>query len=293
MKNMFIRAVPFVAAAWLAVPVAVADMCQPYAGKTVEPTTYEIVEKLLSERPLVKGEFETTAEFNEKTAKFISALPENFLIGYALHKSPIYDADTQQMRVFDFHLVGNEKRHFIFGYGSLTRDELEDMAQLFKVRYAVKTPKAKSKVGRAIEKNAMKRKFLDRNDVLDVLVSKTWERTGSYPASNVLGASVTVKTYKMKIQMIFERESGAYTFADELHPIPMTVDQAKRMKKSLKATVLAAPKPPYFEKNFGKIEPTFDDLNEVDEEISVIIANIQCVFLLDRKNKVLAAFAIK
>lgn len=290
MYTAIIRIGIFVAALSGMVPAAVANMCQPYVGEVVETVDFEKIQNLLQKVPSEKGEFETTAEFEAKVEKFVSTLPKNFLIGYNLHAEPKYDADTQQMLVHERALTGDERYHGIYAYGSLSRDQVENLNHFLQTKMQLFRWRNHREPG-YLEKRDIKKEFFDKG-ALDILVGKTWARTGAYIASNALGASVEVEKFKSKTQVIFERDGDIPTFTENSLALQMHIDAAKRFKQHPKAAVLAAPKPPYFENDNGKVEPTFDKPVEVAEEISVIIADIQCVFVLNGNNEVLGALTV-
>ncbi|MDA8010512.1 MAG: hypothetical protein MPK75_12535, partial [Alphaproteobacteria bacterium] len=290
MKSAVIRTGIFLAAVFGPAAVAVADICQPYVGEVVEAVDFKKMEELLRKSPIEKGEFETTEEFEKRTAKFLSSLPEKFFIGYTMHTTPHYDADTQQMEFHEHALVGNEKYHTLYGYGSPSRENLALLNEHFEFKEKSFYSHNQREITPA-DIRSLKKEIFEAKDVLDILVSKERKHTGSYRASSALGASVSVEQYGVKTQIILDRDDHIDALVDYPEPIAMTVEKAKDFKRRPKAAVLATPKSPYFGKQLKKTEPTFSDPVEITEDISVIYADIQCVFVLDGKNKVFGSFA--
>ena len=257
MKSAVIRVGILLAAVFGLVSVAAANACRPYIDEVVETVDFEKIENLLSKIPEKKGEFETTAELQNKFEKIVSALPESYLIGYDLHGELNYDVENQQLLVSSYALVGSADYYDSLGYGAPSQTSI----------------------------------YNQKVNAVDVVVSKKSWLTRKYRASNTLGASTTVKEYRQETRVLFEKQHDASTFR-WLSPIPMSVDDAKRVKKHATAAVLAVPKSPYFEKDYGFISPTLSRPNDIKETYFVIHADIQCVFLLDDKSKVFGAFAV-
>ncbi len=253
---------------------AIAQMCESYIAQTVKPMTYDAVEKIVSEVPEEKGEFETTAAFNERVAAFGLSLPNSFLVGYDLiGADPLkYDADSQHMKISSYGLTGYADYYRDKGYGVMwgANKDIND-----------------------------KWKSVFRDYPLDIVVSEAQKVTGRYKGSNALGASVTVKEITKTTNIIFERDlnTNEDMFATQQDKnynfrIPMSVEEAKALKKQANAAALIVPMAPYFYKDWGVAYPTFSSPTKVIDKFLVVVANIQCVFLLDRTNKVASVFEV-
>ena len=250
-----------------------AQICKSYVDKTIDPTSYEDVEKLLSKVPLKKGEFETTVDFDSRIETISSTWPESFLIDYSLNKKYLkYDADNQTMTLeqFAFSNIGFNYS-VLFEYGKPPYDKID-----------VDTSR--------------------HGDNLQIVVSQTETSTGSYEATNSMGASISVELKERLTKVILDRaakqdEEMFVNLEDPFDPvdvIKLPPKNAKILKENAKAAVLIFPKKPYFAKGVsGRWEPTFERPTDIQESGVVIIADIQCAFLLDGNDKVVSAYTIR
>ena len=136
---------------------------------------------------------------------------------------------------------------------------------------------------------------------VEVVIEQDETVTGSYEASNAYGA-------KTMVQKIFRRTRGIYqstamSSADSLFPaaqnipyyagsIIMTPEQAMKVKPALQLAFVVVPKAPFFlSATFDiPLPPTITRPTQVKNEVSALIADIQCGLVLDPAGTVLAAF---
>lgn len=244
--------------------------CEQYVGKKLSPSSYDDVMAVVSKIPSLKDEFETTDTFNKRVADSKVGLPETFIIGYALHDKKYlkYDADNGYFNVktYTFNNVSKPSYDYVFW------------------------------------ENPHEIEYGSSRDNVDLPVSKNEQITDSYEGSNAFGATVKVIKIKRMTNLIFDKKGsrkrsyGDYLFRDltnkvGVNTIPMSITQAKAFKAEVRAAVLIKPKPPYFAQGRKRHRPEVDFPQDIDEHINVIIADIQCVFLMDGDNKVLASYA--
>jgi len=255
-----------------------AQTCSSYIGKRIEMKGFDAVAKMLPKAPDKKGEFETTAEYEERVAAARSSAPGGIIIDLGNVDSGLkYDADLQKINISPF----------AFGSWDGIINEWTGLRALQFALYGV------ADVG---------------NNNIGILVDRTSETTGSYPASNAFGSVVNVTTETRRFKGVFERKASRYDegllvghtkrFGDPWQPIgsiPLSVEDAKRLKKSAIAAILVAPKSPYFVMGTSYKFETFSSPYRLNYETSAIIADIQCAFLLDNgvNRKVVAAFAVR
>lgn len=243
-------------------------VCEPYIGTVVSTT--DIDDAMAPFRKIApKGEFETTDQFNarQKAAidKFASVMifrkvPEN-------RQSLVYNADTQILSISKDAIENKyiNISHILFPIKENIIEEINAR------RYNLET-------------------VVEEDDVL----------VGSYQASNAFGAKTEIwkilrktrilyeyNSTKVSDKSIFPKSENDLSF---ISSIPMTPNEAMRLKPLIKFGFVAIPKPPYFMSATGyQTAPTFSNRKEVINEVSAIVADIKCVLVLDQVNKVLDA----
>lgn len=260
----------FVATLVLA-PPAVAQECSSYVGSTLHTQSFAQVRATLSEIPNVKGEFETTADFEARQRAFLSGFPE----GPIVIETPLdleyveYNADSGVFSVKSF-AIQNQRTDFNSLFG--TSGEFSGS-----VPYSM--------LGQIMA-------------VLD----KRESRTGSYPASNAFGANVRVEEISRIIDVIYEGipprgRGGAHigdtfpqTEGNIIFRISVPPTEARAARDGFRAAWIIEPKPPFYLEGPGRgFRATFDVPRDVDETLRVIVADMRCGVLLDASNTVLAS----
>lgn len=245
--------------------------CQAHVGQQVATQTFDAVAAMMAKVPAFKGEYETTEAFNARQAAATTGWPATFIIGYQPNRDFLkYDADRGTMVVPAYFFRNrNTSYHDVFGaWGSPFNG---------KVKFG----------------------YFDN---IDVVVGETERTKGSYRGSNAFGAGTTVTQIQRSTKAIWEREakSGEDAFPDQqdgveaaLGSIPISVQQAQALKTGATAALVIAPRWPYFAQGTRVWNATFRDPRQIDNDISVIAADIQCALLLDPAKKVVAAYAVR
>jgi hypothetical protein len=221
--------------------------------------------------PAIKGEYETTEAFNARQSAAMANWPSSFVIGYRPNLQYLkYDADRGAMDV-PAYFFSNLTTSYHYVFGSL------ESPFYGKIKYGL-------------------------GDNIDIVVGETERTAGSYRGSNAYGAMATISKIQRSTKAIWEREAkfGEDIFPDQqagvgalLGSIPMSVQQAQSLKAGASAALVIAPRWPFFAQGTRKWEPTITSRTDVTNDISVIVADIQCALLLDPNKKVVAAFAVK
>lgn len=254
-----LAALPFAAASR-------AQTCDSFVGQVVAPQSFGAAATALRAIPGVKGEFETTMEFEERQRAAMGTLPSHLVISTPLDTEYIdYDADAGR---FDI------RRYAVNNVNT-------DYARIFGTSGAFEGVVSYSMLG-----------------VLDVVIGKTERRTGSYRAQNAFGASTTVSEIERTTQSIYEgadttpQHQGLFrrTPGDIIWSLPISPAEAREARNQFRAAWAVVPKPPFFIEGEGRgFRATFDVPQDVDETLQIVVADIQCALLLDAANTVLAA----
>lgn len=246
------------------------QVCAAYVGQTVSPQRLQTVMATYSKLP-VKGEFETTAAYNERRKAAITPQGTSITIAVPPQHDPsfIYDADTQLLQVRLAAFGG----HIIQASG-----------------IAIAAPQMPP----------------HSTYNIDAVLESTSKVSGSYVGQNAFGAKTKVTKRELSTLAIFDRSDPKslltdyrinYLFEtmDQKHSvvggIPMSAADAKVMKPSLKVALAVMPKEPYLiqgTRSSGDV--TIEDPDDVTEHFSILIADIQCGLVLDGKNNVIAAY---
>lgn len=222
--------------------------------------------------PLVKGEFETTAQFEARKAS--QSLPERVLLQVpATQGNYVYDADRQVFRILQSVFA---PRVFL---GSLTYDEAR-----------------RDFFGDPI------RGYLDP---LSLSLDSRIEGKGSYEAENAFGAKVTVERKDREEDIVFEhrgrRRANAMDtpfaehddFKSKFLEFPVPIATAPELKPKLRTVVLVKPTEPGLTHLTDRIAPTRDTPIEADLTYNVLIGDIQCVGVRDGQGQLIASWATR
>lgn len=261
-----------VAIAMMLVPsMASAQSCESYVGQTVTLNSFNVVAAAMKKMPAVKGEYETTAQYEARIAAARGSTPETVILpGVFSPKYMTYDADAGVLKVQAYALRNiNTSYGDVFGYGSPYYE---------KVKYS-------------------------SLDNIDAVLSQKETPTGTYTASNAYGAKALVTKITRLDQAVFEGEADfrkGDLFVDQkpgvdaqLGTIAMTIPEAQAFKAGGKVAFVAKPKWPYYAEGKRTYEPKIDSPTEVNNVIQVIVADIQCGLVLSPTNKVLAAYTTR
>lgn len=272
-NNRSMRRFPFrVIASFLGIAVlttsASAQTCASYVGQQITPVGIGAALAAVARIPQKKDEFESTAQFSARTSAATATVSRLFVVSTPLDPQFIkYDADAQQFDIASFAIRNlNTDWDAVFGY---------DRPLAGAVSYGP--------------------------DNLDVVVQKSEAVVGRYRGGNAYGASTTIVQIKRTVKAIFDREAKdrESLFFDRQQRDPadniiahISVASAKAslLRNSMRAALVVAPKAPWFAsgvKQWG--DPTIDDPREIREEISALIADIQCALITDGNGTVLVA----
>lgn len=247
---------------------AAAQTCASYVGQPVAPRD---IDDIMAPFGAVgaKGEFESTDQYNARKASAVAKLGGVLVIKKTPEdrKHLTYDADAKKLNIgtYAFHNLGLNSSA-LFGYDAPYR-------------------------------GVMKRGLTN----FEVVIEEDESVTGTYDASNSYGAKTKVSKLFRRTRGIFEGEAPfdkSALFPDaEKGPyfagsIPMTPEDAMRLKPTLQLAYVVAPKAPYFLSAIYDFPstPTIANPREVKNEVSALIADIQCGLVLDPGNVVLGAF---
>lgn len=256
------------AGAALAPQTSAAQTCASYVGQVVAPKD---IDDIVAPFRAVgeKSEFESTEQFDARKGIVVAKLGPALIVKKAPEdrKYLVYNADTQQLNVISYAFRNLPfDASVLFGPGAPYRGMMESG-------------------------------YLN----IEVVIEQDETVTGTYAASNSYGAKTEVSKVLRRTRGIFE--SKTEYGRDSLFPaaqndrniagsIPMSPQDAMRLKPALQLGFVAAPKAPYY---LSAIEnypssPTIRNPREVTSEVSALIADIQCGLVLDPGNMVLAAF---
>lgn len=252
--------------------------CQSYMGQTIETHSFEAVEQLLSKVPEKKDEFETTESFQKKIDVIRADWPENFFISYDFGDTNTsrlnYDADNQHFKIHERTFDGSKRDASLMFYPNSDKHSNMGLRSYKEIDYG--------------------------NSQIEFVVASAMKGTDAYVASNSLGASVTVVRVEQITHRVFERKIdwgeetflGQESYFSQIGTLDIPPTEAKKFKQDGKAALLIAPAEPYFATGERKKAPTISSPLDVTENISIIIADIQCAFLIDESSKVLGTFSV-
>ena len=245
-----------------------AEPCASYAGQRVSPR--DIDDILAPFRAMgSKSEFESTQQFESRKLKAARGIDTQLIVKKAPEdrKHLVYDADAQLLNVIAFAF-----RNAPLNSPALFRDGKTYDGGMGASAYNI-----------------------------EAVIEQDETVTGTYKASNAFGAT-------MNVQKIFRRTRGIYEStalppAEDLFPaaqdkpyyagsIPMTPEQAMKIKPTLQLAFVVVPKAPFFLSTTFDIPlpPTVTRPAEVKNEVSALIADIQCGLVIDPTGTVLGAF---
>lgn len=247
---------------------ALAQTCATYVGQMVAPLDIDdIMTPFGAIGP--KSEFETTDQYNARKGAAVTKLGATLIVKKAPEdrKHLVYDADTQRLNIvsYAFRNLGFNS-DALFGPGAPYR-------------------------------GVMDAGYIN----IDVVIEEDEKVTGTYEASNSYGAKTVVSKVFRRTRGIFEAKAvygkdalfpAAQGDANIAGSIAMSPQDAMRLKPTLQFAFVIAPKVPYYLSALYDYPstPTIRNPREVKNEVSALIADIQCGLVLDPVNNVLGAF---
>lgn len=245
------------------------DACRSYVGQTVSPVTFDTVAASFAGlKP--KDEFETTAHYEARRSAALGGVSKTLIVA----KDPedpkffAYDADAGVMRIVSY-AFSNVSLDYFSAFSSA------GLYGKIKASY---------------------------NNVA-VVVSARDQNAGSYTGTNGYGAKTEVFKIKRLSKAIFDRDTNASevlsfgvfprsnrrdSAVGELRVGP---EEAKRLKSELKVAIVVAPKEPYVVTgNHNPQKPTLDNPFDLEEDFTILVADIRCGLVTDGAGKVLGAF---
>ncbi|MGF6229468.1 hypothetical protein QFZ27_003423 [Inquilinus ginsengisoli] len=250
-------------------PVAASTQaCDSYLGQMITPVSFDRVRAALSRLPTQRNEFETTPQFDARVANALGNTDGTYIVQAAFNpKYATYDADRQQFAV-QTYAIGHGQPYWdtVFGYGHPLYGQVEYGSY--------------------------------ENIGLSVSSSET---AGTYVGSNAFGVTARVTETTRNEKAIFDRKAA---YGEDLYSppgsdvystriiaeIPADPATAPRLKNTMKAAVVIAPRSPWVAAGRGHINtPTINNPQTVEQVVSAVIADIQCALITDGTNKVIAA----
>lgn len=256
------------------------DACALPVGSAVAASDLdELLSTTVTQEPLVKDEFETTAQFEARVAAATEGIGStDFILKTAVdYDQAIYDADVQTWR-FTKYFPSNGSWNF---------------------------------VEETLEANGL----LEVGDYRSVILRSEETETGDYAASNAMGAEIKVSvvaatrlglveiakdrpksdpwddyTYLFKLPSLAILYSDLLNKDEVVHVIavPMPIDRARELKgKMTFAAVGTLDKPPLI-RHTRHVAPTFDNPREVDVQLTYLVGDIRCGLILDDADKIVA-----
>lgn len=250
-------------------------------GKVGPPISFDAAFAEIRQIPRLKGEFETTSEFNKRQAAALSKCKPVYLIQAPVdHQYVRYDADKQALVVATYALTNT----------LATRDELDSLFGF----------------GSELKKAGQRVRYSGLRNVVWPLPRVT-KNVGTYKGANTFGVSVTITKQEQVARGVFEREArgqetvwfatprpyieGSPPVAFEIKADPPT---AKALKKDgLRAAILVAPRAPFHAMGTTRFTPTIRAPYDRTGEVRYLIANIQCAAIYDSHGKLLATRATR
>lgn len=254
------------------VTLAEAKKCSVNVGDVVEfegaPDAFETLSKVAP----VKDEFETTQVFEKRRAQATKALKEDGPLLLEATYDPekvVYDADRQRfiMSVYAWDNMGWSWEKAI-GYGNAFGIETD--------------PLNNRQIG----------------------LIKTQENTGTYEAENGYGVKVVVNRIEAKQYGVFDKklEYRAEEWAIDLKhsfatqwgksefssiQIPVPIEEARDFKDNLRIGVAVRPRYPFVLTGNNRYSPSIDIPRETLIKVHVIVADILCAVVANKKGRVL------
>lgn len=256
-------------AATMALPGAALSQnrCDHYVGETVSPVSFSTAVSPLA-RLTPRSEFESSADYAARVAAVVGTEGSSPLIIAKAPQRPYieYNADTQRLRISEW----------AFGH------HLDAAMTLIGTSY-----------WNTLHPSA--------GHNIDVVVSDPDTLVGAYEAVNSFGVRARIRRFRRITSAIFDR--AGQPGEDELFPsateetsffageIPMTPSRARVLEPNISLAIVAVPKAPFLITGSRIAEtPTLDRPRRVDENFTVLVADIQCGLVLDESHKVLAAY---
>lgn len=235
-------------------------LCKSFEGKRIVPATFNTLAATLPKRT-VKGEFETTAQYQAR----IAAMPNSGSANLSVLVLPVdrsfvrYDADIGVMLV---------------SAGALNTGEYSDQTGA--------EASATLAVGSLYGKGT------------PIFVEQREKVVRSYVAHNLFGAAVRVSEIDRTTQALHLTNTRLFPFAKrDTSPImgfEVPRASAPREKQSLRLALVVRPQAPFFlSYTFKGPEPTASEPNRYTDRSSVIVAEGQCALVLGAQNQVLAS----
>lgn len=235
-------------------------LCKSYVGKRVVPTTFNTLATTLPKRT-VKGEFETTAQYQAR----IAATPGSGSANLSVLVLPIdrtfvrYNADIGLMLV---------------SAGAVNTGEYSEQTG------------AEASAWLAVGNNVGKG--------TPVFVGQNERVIRTYVGHNLFGAAFRVSEIERTTQALHLTNTRLFAFAKrDTSPImgfEVPLAAAPRSKQSIRIALVVRPQDPFFlSYNFKGPEPTSSEPNGYTDRASIIVAEAQCALVLSMQNQVLAS----
>lgn len=238
--------------------------CTAYVGRKILPISASTLILKLSKQALRKGEFETTAQFKERQEKSGINLSESSIVNGDLPDQNFlkYDADRQELTVF--------------AYAFANRGVDWDLA-LLKIEPFGSVPFGTFNLG--------------------VSIASVDTPAGTFSGTNAFGVSRRIRRTLRRDVAIFERKADLdeHLFLNQsrdgvLDVLKVNPDEARRLKAAMRFVYVVQPKEPYLATGSRRSEATLDDPEQVELQLNVLIARIECGLMVDADHIVIHAY---
>lgn len=243
------------------------DICSTYVGQKPTLASFQAVRTALPAIP-PQDSYESTADYERRLARSaIAAIAPALVQRRPTHPGEglSYDADRQILTVYGS----------AFGTGQI------NFSSVFpRSAYRAREDNFTSAIGFKIETLETGRE--------------------SFEATNGFGATVTVTRIDQKVSAVWERAGrlgesqflGVGSFKPVAR-IPMKPNDARALIEGGSAALLFVPKPPFVVEGMSVLEASFTRPRENRDTVTVIVADVQCGFLLSQAGTILYAFPVR
>ncbi|TEU23863.1 hypothetical protein [Alkanindiges illinoisensis] len=232
------------------------QQCSSYLNQKISPDSFDFYAKKLKSIPKIKGEFETTSEYIERsTAKFKDlAIPNILILEIPLDRKFItYDADNKIL-TYEKYSVDNENTTYADNF----------------------TPPGQDLGG------------MHYIEAWDLHIGRSTLNKKSFTARNVFDKNVLVSQVEITSKSIFDELKSPYSKYKNLDDRPLfkfinlMPHEAKRLKESSRAFAVIFPKSPYFIEAEGPpTTPTITNPLTINYKNQVLVADINCILLTE------------
>jgi hypothetical protein len=258
---------------------AYAAVCDGLIGTRIAPVSYESAQAIFSSLSIKKDEFETTSQFEVRSAANARAAPEKLFVTTPF--DPNYAKYNADKGIFEVSSPSIEQPMGMFLNWKEVFDNLTRETRV---------------------ENLGSGSIVSLIGAVAVLLGSEESQIDSYEATNGFGAKFLVAKVIRTQLTIFDRENtgqGLGIFPPRgtqpgflTWSIPVPVEQARGMKQRFRAAYQIAPKSPLYAETrlvaAGNV--TAANPREVFDNSKILFADIQCAIITDDQDVVLMAY---